>query len=82
MTKSMGCLLLLAIENLPIPTASHASFTSSEDADEKVLYFSYTTSMVLLLVYGIYLVIQLKTHAHLYKSAPVHEDSDAGVLFG
>lgn len=71
-SQTTGCLLLLAITSLSIPTAFHASFADSEEADQQVLYLSYATSIVLLLVYGVYLLFQLKTHAHLYKAIPGH----------
>ncbi|CCG84192.1 protein of unknown function [Taphrina deformans PYCC 5710] len=67
-TQTTGCLLLLAITSLSIPTAFHASFVDSDEADQQVLYLSYATSIVLLVVYGVYLIFQLRTHAHLYKA--------------
>lgn len=77
-TQTTGCLLLLAITSLTIPTAFHASFVDSEQADLRVLHLSYATSIVLLVIYGIYLFFQLKSHAYMYKVA-AQEDMETGV---
>ncbi|KAL8849593.1 MAG: hypothetical protein Q9221_005420 [Calogaya cf. arnoldii] len=57
-------------------TAFHASFTENKDADAAVL-------KILLLVYVLYLLFQLKSHSYLYASMPQHvidEESHPGVL--
>ncbi|KFA79165.1 hypothetical protein S40288_09449 [Stachybotrys chartarum IBT 40288] len=69
-------------------TAFHASFKDARLADSQSLKISRGTSVVgiaavpychlakgfqvLLLVYGLYLVFQLKTHAYLHRSTPQH----------
>jgi len=53
-------------------TAFHASFSDLERADEKVLQVSRGTSVVLLLVYILYLVFQLNSHSYMYESMPRH----------
>jgi len=53
-------------------TAFHASFEDYHRADEQSLKISRGTSTVLLVVYVIFLVFQLKTHAYLYESTPKH----------
>lgn len=68
-----------------LQTAFHASFNtaSTESADNQVLKISRGTSVVLLLVYGLYLAFQLKSHAYLYESTPqavIDEESHPGVL--
>lgn len=78
-TQTTGCCLLLALTSLSIPTAFHASFTNNATADRQVLKLSYATSIVLLIIYGAYLVFQLKTHAHLYK-ATVQADMETGTI--
>jgi Ca2+:H+ antiporter len=70
--------------NLP-QTAFHASFKEDDlrEADEKVIKVSRGTSVVLLLVYVLYLVFQLKSHAYMYESTPqeiIDEESHPGVL--
>ncbi|TGO48500.1 hypothetical protein BOTNAR_0472g00080 [Botryotinia narcissicola] len=56
-------------------TAFHASFnttTAADKANTKVLKVSRGTSVVLLLVYAMYLLFQLKSHAYMYESTPQH----------
>jgi Ca2+:H+ antiporter len=55
-------------------TAFHASYSSAkpDDALSAVLKVSRGTSVVLLLVYGMYLLFQLKSHAYMYESTPQH----------
>ncbi|KAL8828701.1 MAG: hypothetical protein Q9170_006487 [Blastenia crenularia] len=64
-------------------TAFHASFTDNGIADQAVLKISRGTSVILLLVYVLYLLFQLKSHAYMYQSTPQHvidEESHPGVL--
>ncbi|TGO68439.1 hypothetical protein BELL_0830g00040 [Botrytis elliptica] len=56
-------------------TAFHASFnttTAADKANTKVLQVSRGTSVILLLVYAMYLLFQLKSHAYMYESTPQH----------
>ncbi|CEJ89145.1 Putative Serine/threonine protein kinase-like protein [[Torrubiella] hemipterigena] len=71
-TQMSACLLSLSVISLVLPTAFHASFKNSQDADRESLKISRGTSVILLLVYGIYLLFQLKSHAYLYESTPQH----------
>ncbi|KAL2866948.1 putative membrane bound cation transporter [Aspergillus lucknowensis] len=82
-TQMSACLLSLAVTSLLLPTAFHASFKDSKDADRSTLKVSRGTSVVLLLVYVLYIVFQLKSHAYLYASIPqqiIDEESHPGVL--
>ncbi|CAK7219801.1 hypothetical protein SCUCBS95973_003943 [Sporothrix curviconia] len=69
-TQMSACLLSLSVSSLLLPTAFHASFSSTTDADTKVLEVSRGTSVILLLVYLLYLVFQLNSHAYMYESTP------------
>jgi Ca2+:H+ antiporter len=71
-TQTSACLLSLSVISLLLPTAFHASFSSETTADAQVLPVSRGTSVVLLLVYGLYLVFQLNSHAYMYESTPQH----------
>lgn len=71
-TQMSACLLSLAVISLMLPTAFHASFTSTDEADLQVLKVSRGTSVILLLVYILYLVFQLNSHAYMYESTPQH----------
>ncbi|KAF2086653.1 calcium/proton exchanger [Saccharata proteae CBS 121410] len=82
-TQMSACLLSLAVMSLLLPTAFHASFSNYTRADEQTLRVSRGTSVILLLVYGLYLLFQLKSHAYMYESTPQHiidEESHPGVL--
>lgn len=69
-TQMSACLLSLSVISLVLPTAFHASFSNNDKADQQSLIISRGTSVVLLLVYIIYLVFQLKSHAYMYESTP------------
>lgn len=71
-THKSAALLALAGLSLMIPTAFHASFSEVGVADTAVLKVSRCTSVILLLIYGLYLVYQLKSHSHLYQGMPQH----------
>ncbi|ERS96812.1 calcium/proton exchanger [Sporothrix schenckii ATCC 58251] len=84
-TQMSACLLSLSVISLVLPTAFHASFKSSTLADSESLKISRGTSVVLLLVYGIYLLFQLKSHTYMYESTPQHiidEESTPGPAAG
>ncbi|MCJ1350025.1 MAG: hypothetical protein MMC33_000006 [Icmadophila ericetorum] len=82
-TQMSACLLSLSVMSLLLPTAFHASFTDTNLADVAVLRVSRGTSIILLLVYVLYLLFQLKSHAYMYESTPQHvidEESHPGLL--
>ncbi|RAK96939.1 putative membrane bound cation transporter [Aspergillus ibericus CBS 121593] len=82
-TQMSACLLSLSVMSLLLPTAFHASWSDETDADKYTLKVSRGTSVVLLLVYILYIVFQLKSHAYLYASIPqqiIDEESHPGVL--
>ncbi|KAJ5037162.1 uncharacterized protein L3040_007342 [Drepanopeziza brunnea f. sp. 'multigermtubi'] len=73
-TQMSACLLSLSVMSLLLPTAFHASFSEEKKADatRKVLQVSRGTSVILLFVYVLYLLFQLKSHAYMYESTPQH----------
>jgi Ca2+:H+ antiporter len=82
-TQMSACLLSLSVMSLLLPTAFHASFSNTTSADYYTLKISRGTSVVLLLVYILFLVFQLKSHAYMYASMPqerIDEESHPGVL--
>ncbi|KAJ4414352.1 hypothetical protein N0V85_003185 [Neurospora sp. IMI 360204] len=84
-TQMSACLLSLSVISLVLPTAFHYSFTDETDADKKTLKISRGTSVILLLVYVIYLLFQLLSHSYLYESTPQHiidEESTPGPAAG
>ncbi|ETI28050.1 calcium/proton exchanger [Cladophialophora carrionii CBS 160.54] len=82
-TQMSACLLALAVLSLLIPTAFHASFSDLQKADTAVLKLSRGTSVILLIIYVLYLLFQLKSHAYLYQGTPQHiidEEATPGIL--
>ncbi|KAI0466626.1 Sodium/calcium exchanger protein-domain-containing protein [Xylaria cf. heliscus] len=80
-TQMSACLLSLSVISLVLPTAFHASFRDTALADEQSLKISRGTSVILLLIYVVYLLFQLKSHAYMYESTPQHiidEESTPG----
>jgi Ca2+:H+ antiporter len=78
-----GVMLALAVMSLLLPTAFHSAFNDNAIADHQTLTVSRITSIILLIVYGLYLLFQLKSHRYLYASTPQHiidEESHPGVL--
>lgn len=71
-TQMSACLLSLSVISLVLPTAFHASFKDDNLANERSLKISRGTSVILLLVYILYLLFQLKSHAYMYESTPQH----------
>ncbi|OHE91129.1 calcium/proton exchanger [Colletotrichum orchidophilum] len=71
-TQMSACLLSLSVISLVLPTAFHASFQNTFKAEDQTLKISRGTSVVLLLVYILYLLFQLKSHAYMYESTPQH----------
>ncbi|KIX93387.1 uncharacterized protein Z520_10806 [Fonsecaea multimorphosa CBS 102226] len=82
-TQMSACLLALAVLSLLIPTAFHASFSDLQKADRAVIKLSRGTSVILLIIYVLYLLFQLKSHAYLYQGTPQHiidEEAQPGIL--
>ncbi|KAI0158167.1 Sodium/calcium exchanger protein-domain-containing protein [Xylariaceae sp. FL1272] len=71
-TQMSACLLSLSVISLVLPTAFHYSFTSIDKADAESLKISRAISVILLLIYVLYLLFQLKSHAYMYESTPQH----------
>jgi Ca2+:H+ antiporter len=73
-TQMSACLLSLSVMSLLLPTAFHAAFADNaqDSANTAVLQVSRGTAFILLLVYGMYLLFQLKSHAYMYESTPQH----------
>ncbi|KAI1331423.1 Sodium/calcium exchanger protein-domain-containing protein [Xylariaceae sp. FL0255] len=80
-TQMSACLLSLSVISLVLPTAFHYSFSTQAKADAESLKVSRAISVILLLVYVVYLLFQLKSHAYMYESTPQHiidEESTPG----
>ncbi|KAI7818415.1 Sodium/calcium exchanger protein-domain-containing protein [Gamsiella multidivaricata] len=71
--QTSASLLSLSCLSLLIPAAFHAT-TTEIDQTVNIQHLSYGTSIVLLVVYVLYLVFQLKTHTHLYATDSSEEE--------
>lgn len=74
--QASSSLMTLACITLVIPAAYHLSLGGG-DNDKNVLgleFISRGTSIFLLVVYAIYLIFQLRTHAFLYDPTVIHPD--------
>ncbi|KAF9113829.1 hypothetical protein BGX27_000733 [Mortierella sp. AM989] len=72
--QTSASLLSLSCLSLLIPAAFHAT-ASGIDQSANIKHLSYGTSIVLLIVYILYLIFQLKTHTHLYSNSENEEES-------
>lgn len=80
--QTMSSLMALATAGLLIPAAFHASVPSKgkfpnpdSDADLKILSLSRGVAIILLVLYVLYLVFQLKTHKALFEEQAQEEDT-------
>ena len=71
--SSNGSLLLLSMIVLVIPTVFHSS-VGGEGGDSRVLDLSHIAAAILLLVYGLFLLFQFRTHVHLFASDGSHHE--------
>lgn len=71
--SSNGSLLLLSVIVLIIPTVFNFTVdgTAGDDGVEKL---SHAAAIILLAIYGFFLLFQLKTHSHLFATENVHHE--------
>ncbi len=73
----MSSLMAVAATSLIIPATLYASLAnSSESSDKSVLILSRGTAIVMLILYCLYLVFQLKTHSQLFDAEAGDEGGD------
>lgn len=76
--QTMSSLMALATAGLLIPAAFHATLPSSangdSDFDSSILSFSRGVAVILLALYLLYLVFQLKTHRALFEEQTPEDD--------
>ena len=71
--STMSSLLLVASASLIIPATLYAVMakngsTNPDEAEDNVMVLSRGTSVILLILYVLYLIFQLKTHAHVFNA--------------
>ncbi|KAL4778942.1 Sodium/calcium exchanger protein-domain-containing protein [Aspergillus varians] len=68
--STMSSLMTVSSASLIIPATLYASLSSAKDTSHKlenILFLSHWTAIILLVLYVLYLVFQLKSHAHLFE---------------
>ncbi|TKA34192.1 hypothetical protein B0A50_00172 [Salinomyces thailandicus] len=76
--STMSSLMAVAATSLIIPATLYASLTNSKaSADDNILILSRGTAIIMLILYCLYLVFQLKTHAKLFD-AESNEGGEGG----
>jgi Ca2+:H+ antiporter len=68
-----GSLLLLAVITLVVPTVFHA--TVGEEGATGVERLSHAAAIILLAMYALFLLFQLKTHAHMFATDGSHHEA-------
>ncbi|RPB03949.1 Calcium/proton exchanger [Choiromyces venosus 120613-1] len=75
--STMSSLMAVATSSLIIPAALYSSLAGSKEASfDLILHLSRGTSVVLLILYVLYLIFQLGTHAYLFDAQ--HESVEGG----
>lgn len=75
--STMSSLMAVASASLIIPATLYAQLTNSDEkSEDKVLVLSHGTSIILLVLYVLYLFFQLKSHSTLFDSESQAADED------
>ncbi|KAM0748657.1 Calcium/proton exchanger [Meredithblackwellia eburnea MCA 4105] len=72
-------LLTISVIAILIPAGYNAAFNAVQDKSQEaasVLSMSRGTSIIMLLIYGAYLIFQLFTHQHLYAEGAIDDSAD------
>jgi len=67
-SNTSASLLVMTIFMVVLPVAFNNEDAKKEDVMMREVKFSRYTSLIMLLIYGLYLVFQLKTHARYFRS--------------
>lgn len=67
--STMSSLMVVSTASLIIPATLYAVMKGTDtNQDQNILILSHGTAVILLLLYVLYLVFQLRTHAHLFDA--------------
>jgi len=67
-SDTSASLLVMTIFMVILPVAFNYEDENKSDVEEREINFSRCTAVVMLIVYGLYLLFQLKTHARFFKA--------------
>ncbi|KAM0716572.1 hypothetical protein Q7P37_008017 [Cladosporium fusiforme] len=77
--STMASLMAVAATSLIIPATLYASLRgSAADSEDNILILSHGTAIIMLIIYCLYLVFQLKTHSHLFDAEAQQENEGSG----
>lgn len=77
--STMSSLMAVASASLIIPATLYAQLkNSSEDSTSNILLLSHGTSIILLIIYILYLYFQLKSHSNLFDAEQQAESEEEG----
>ncbi|KAJ5157126.1 Vacuolar calcium ion transporter [Penicillium canariense] len=77
--STMSSLMAVASASLIIPATLYAALSQSEkSARDNILTLSHGTSIILLIIYVMYLYFQLRSHAYLFEECNDAENSNGG----
>ncbi|KAK4702012.1 Ca2+:H+ antiporter, partial [Phenoliferia sp. Uapishka_3] len=68
--------------NFQIPAGYNAAFSATANEAASILSMSRGTSIILLVIYGAYLIFQLFTHQHLYMEGPTTDEDRSKPIWG
>ena len=77
---AMSSLMFVATGSLILPAAFQAALPHDKTTNDQILALSRGTSIVLFIIYILYLIFQLKTHAHLYAEAASEQDEESAAI--
>ncbi|KAF2753954.1 Calcium/proton exchanger [Pseudovirgaria hyperparasitica] len=74
--STMSSLMAVASASLIIPATLYAALRDSkESSNDNILLLSHGTSIILLILYVLYLYFQLKSHAHLFDEEQASDEN-------
>jgi Ca2+:H+ antiporter len=80
--QAMSSLMFVATGSLILPAAFQVALPHDKTTEGQLLALSRGTSIVLFIIYALYLFFQLKTHAHLYEEAITEANEPEDVAIG
>ena len=81
--STMSSLMIISTVSLIIPTTLYATLkdnTEKGNTNTNILILSHGTAIILLFIYIMYLVFQLKTHASLFEEENENEEAQGNTL--
>ena len=81
--STMSSLMAVAATCLIIPATLYSSLSdSTADTEKNILVLSHGTAIIMLILYCLYLVFQLKTHTKLFDAESQEGDEDQAEILG